>query len=137
MPSRDRRTAAQWFCLLIGVLLTLRGLQQLVDGASFDTPGEGWRASQQLLTAVLLLAGQRSDRGARWVLVPFALYYTAIAVVGNVNGHEAFGLFPVDGRDKVIHPIYAGLALVLLAAGWRREVRRGRAGAPVRATVDA
>lgn len=126
-PSRLRgRSAAQWFCLLVGVLLALRGVQQIVSGAGFGTPGEGWRASQQLLTAVLLLLGQRTERGARWVLVPFALFYAIMAVVGNVNGHEAFGLFPVDGRDKIIHPLYAGLALALLAAGWRRTRRGAR-----------
>jgi Domain of unknown function (DUF4383) len=126
-PPRLRgRTAAQWFCLVVGVLLALRGLQQLASGAGFATPGEGWRATQQLLTAALLLLGQRSETGARWVLVPFALFYAVMAVVGNLNGHEAFGLFPVDGRDKIIHPLYAALALLLLASGWRRSPRDHR-----------
>jgi hypothetical protein len=127
-PSRLRtRTAAQWFCLIVGVLLALRGVQQFVAGAHFGTPGEGWRASQQLLTALLLLIGQRTDRGARLVLIPFALFYTVLAIVGDINGHEAFGLLPVDKRDQIIHPIYAVLALLLLAAGWlrRRERKRG------------
>ena len=126
-PSRLRtRTAAQWFCLIVGVLLALRGTQQLIAGAHFGTPGEGWRASQQLLTALLLLVGQRTARGARLVLIPFALFYSVLAIVGDINGHEAFGLLPVDTRDKVIHPIYAALALLLLAAGWR--LNRARHG---------
>ena len=126
-PSRLRaRTAAQWFCLVVGVLLALRGAQQLAAGAHFNTPGEGWRASQQLLTALLLLIGQRTERGARLVLIPFALFYAVLAIVGDVNGHEAFGLLPVDTRDKFIHPIYAVLALLLLAAGWRRNRERDR-----------
>src|SRR5207245_8467247 len=70
-PSRLRaRTAAQWFCLVVGVLLALRGAQQLLAGAGFNTPGEGWRASQQLLTALLLLLGRRTQTGARLVLIP-------------------------------------------------------------------
>jgi hypothetical protein len=79
------------------------------------------------LTALLLLLGQRTERGARLVLIPFALFYTALAIVGDSNGREAFGLLPVDTRDEFIHPIYAVLALLLLAAGWRRnrEPRRG------------
>ena len=126
-PSRFRaRTGAQWFCLVVGVLLALRGTQQLIAGAHFGAPGEGWRASQQLLTALLLLVGQRTARGARLVLIPFALFYTVLAIVGDINGHEAFGLLPVDTRDKVIHPIYAALALLLLAAGWR--LNRARHG---------
>ena len=127
-PSRLRtRTAAQWFCLVVGVLLALRGAQQLLAGADFGTPGEGWRASQQLLTALLLLLGQRTQRGARLVLIPFALFYAVLAIVGDINGHEAFGLLPIDTRDKLVHPGYAVLALALLAAGWRRDsARRGR-----------
>ena len=125
-PSRLRaRTAAQWFCLVVGVLLALRGAQQLLAGAGFGTPGEGWRASQQLVTALLLLLGQRTQRGARLVLIPFALFYAVLAIVGDINGHEAFGLLPIDTRDKFVHPIYAVLALALLAAGRRRDWARG------------
>ena len=130
-PSRTSRmrtrTAAQWFCLVVGILLALRGTQQLVAGAGFNAPGEGWRASQQLLTALLLLLGQRTQAGARLVLIPFALFYAVLAIVGDINGHEAFGLLPIDTRDKFVHPVYAVLALALLAAGWRRDsARRGR-----------
>jgi Domain of unknown function (DUF4383) len=121
------RTAAQWFCLVVGVLLALRGVQQFADGAHFNTPGEGWRASQQLLTSVLLLIGQRTPRRALLVLIPFALYYAVLAVVGDINGHEAFGLLPVDARDKIVHPVYAALSLLLLAAAWRRRRRRAEA----------
>jgi hypothetical protein len=125
-PARLRtRTPAQWFCLVVGLLLALRGAQQLFSGASFDTPGEGWRASQQLLMATLLLVGQRTERGAWLVLVPFALFYTVLAVVGDVNGREAFGLLPIDKRDEIIHPIYAVLALILLVGAWRRNRERG------------
>jgi hypothetical protein len=132
-PVRLRsRTAAQWFCLVVGVLLALRGAQQFVAGAHFGTPGEGWRASQQLLTAALLLWGQRTERTALLVLIPFALFYTVVAVVGDINGREAFGLLPIDGRDKIVHPIYAVLALALLAAAWRRH--RARPGVATDAT---
>jgi hypothetical protein len=121
-PARLRtRTAAQWFCLVVGVLLALRGVQQLASGAQFNAPGEGWRAGQQVLMALLLLLGQRTPRSALVVLVPFAVFYTVLAVVGDLNGHEAFGLIPVDTRDKFVHPVYAVLAFVLLATAWRRD----------------
>jgi hypothetical protein len=111
----------------VGVLLALRGAQQLLAGAGFGMPGEGWRASQQLFTALVLLLGQRTQRGARLVLIPFALFYAVLAIVGDINGHEAFGLLPIDTRDKFVHPIYAVLTLALLAAGWRGDsARRGR-----------
>jgi hypothetical protein len=109
----------------VGVLLALRGAQQFANGADFNTPGEGWRATQQLLTSLLLLLGQRTQRGARLVLIPFALYYAVLAIVGDLNGREAFGLFPVDTRDKFVHPLYALLALLLLARDWRGMRNRG------------
>jgi hypothetical protein len=108
----------------VGVLLALRGAQQLVGGAHFSAPGDGWRASQQLLTAALLLVGQRTARGARLVLIPFAIFYTVLTFVGDINGHEAFGLLPIDTRDKFVHPVYAVLALVILVVGWRAAGER-------------
>jgi Domain of unknown function (DUF4383) len=123
------RTVAQWFCLIVGVLLALRGAQQLLGGAGFGTPGEGWRATQQLLTALLLLLGARSDRAARLVLIPFALFYAVLAVVGDLNGREAFGLLPVDGRDKFVHPLYAVLAALILGSGAVRRAAGRRATA--------
>ncbi len=115
------RTAAQWYCLVAGILLTLRGAQQLIAGASFATPGEGWRGSQQLVTGILLLLAQRNRAFAYRALIPFAIFYTVLAVVGDINGHEAFGLLPVDGRDLFVHPLYAALALLILALGARRR----------------
>jgi hypothetical protein len=115
------RTPAQWYCLVVGVLLTLRGAEQLVLGASFATPGEGWRGTQQLLTGLLLLIVQRNRVYAYRALIAFAIFYAVLAVVGDVNGHEAFGLLPVDGRDIYIHPLYAVTALLILVQGARRR----------------
>ena len=68
----------------------------------------------------MLLVGQRAAKGALVVLIPFTLFYTVVAFVGDINGHEAFGLLPIDTRDKFVHPVYAVFALVLLAVAWRR-----------------
>jgi len=120
--SRFRgRTPAQWFGLVVGLLLTLRGAEQLIVGASFAMPGDGWRGTQQLVTGILLLFAQRSARVAYWALIPFAIFYGVLAVVGDINGHEAFGLLPVDGRDLFVHPLYAVLAFLLLAMGAKRR----------------
>jgi hypothetical protein len=95
-----------------------------VVGASFSTPGEGWRGAQQLLTGILLMLAQRNRLVAYRALIPFAISYAVLAVVGDINGHEAFGLLPVDARDKVIHPLYAVLALLILGLGARRRSTR-------------
>lgn len=120
-PRFRGRTAAQWYCLVAGLLLALRGAEQIVTGASFATPGEGWRGAQQLLTGILLLLAQRGRVAAYRALIPFAIFYAALAVVGDINGHEAFGLIPVDGRDLFINPLYAVLALLILGLGARRR----------------
>jgi hypothetical protein len=111
---------------VVGVLLAVRGAQQLIAGASFATPGEGWRASQQLLTAGLLLLACRDRAVAYYGLIAFAAYYTIVSIVGDINGHEAFGLLPVDGRDLVVHPVYAvsAAAIVGLEASRRAAPRR-------------
>jgi hypothetical protein len=95
-----------------------------VAGASFATPGDGWRATQQLLTATLLLLAHRDHVLAYRVLIPFALYYSVLSVVGDINGHEAFGLVPVDGRDLIVHPLYAGISLLILGLGARKNTGR-------------
>jgi Domain of unknown function (DUF4383) len=115
------RTAAQWYCLVAGGLLTLRGAQQLIAGASFATPGDGWRGTQQLVTGIVLLIVQRDRVLAYRALIPFAIFYAVLAIVGDINGHEAFGLLPVDTRDEFVHPLYAVIALLILGLGGRRR----------------
>jgi hypothetical protein len=126
------RTPAQRYCAIIGVLLGVRGAQQLIAGPSFATPGDGWRASQQLLTAIALLLASRDRTFAYRALIPFTAFYTVLAIVGDINGHEAFGLVPVDGRDLFAHPIYAVTALLILALPLRRARVRSPARAPHR-----
>jgi hypothetical protein len=108
--------------------LALRGGQQLIAGASFAAPGEGWRATQQLLTAALLLFGWRRRALAWYALIAFAAYYAIVSIVGDINGHEAFGLLPVDGRDLVVHPVYAVSAAAVL---WLEATRRAASRAEV------
>lgn len=121
------RTPAQRYCAIVGVPLGVRGAQQLIAGPSFATPGDGWRASQQLLTAIALLLASRDRTLAYRALIPFAAFYTVLAIVGDINGHEAFGLLPVDGRDLFAHPIYAVTALLIVA------LKRERVRSPARA----
>lgn len=119
---RDR-TLAQWYCLVVAALLGVRGATTLLFGASFERPGTGWRSIQQLLVAAVLLAAQRSGRQAYRVLIPFAAYYLVLWVDGIVNGHEAFGLIPINTRDKVLYAVYFLAATIIVALGARRTGR--------------
>jgi len=118
------RTPAQWYCLVVGGLLAVRGATTLLFGASFDQPGTGWRAIQQLAVAALLLAAQRSRSVAYRALLPVGVIYLVLWIVGVVNGHEAFGLIPIDARDMIIHPVYAVLAAAILVREARRPADR-------------
>jgi Domain of unknown function (DUF4383) len=109
------RTLAQWYCLAVATLLGIRGASTLLVGASFDRPGTGWRSIQQLAVAAVLIGVQRSRRTAYRALAPFALYYLVLWTVGIINGHEAFGLIPINTRDKVIYSAYVVLAAIILA----------------------
>jgi hypothetical protein len=73
------------------------------------------------LTGILLLLAQRNRLVAYRALVPFAIFYAVLAVVGDINGHEAFGLITVDARDRFVNPLYAALALMILGLGARRR----------------
>jgi hypothetical protein len=62
-------------------------------------------------------------RLVRPAVAAFALVYGIVAVAGIVDGHDAFGVIPIDTRDNVIHSIYVALALGALAAD---RLRTGR-----------
>jgi hypothetical protein len=109
------RTPVQWFCLIAGGLLFLRGVSVLVTGPSFDAPGEGWHAMFHLLSGALLLAASSRPIVAYRFVLAFALAYGIVAVVGTVNGSEVFGVIPIDTRDNVIHWAYVAVALGVLA----------------------
>src|SRR4051794_32437174 len=104
------RTVTQWFCLLAGALLVIRGISVLLPGVSFETPGEGWHAMFHLVSGLALLVAYRSPSLAYPAVAAFALVYGVIAVVGSVDGHDAFGVIPIDTRDNVIHSPYVALA---------------------------
>jgi hypothetical protein len=116
------RTAAEWYAIVVGTLLALRGASQLLAGASFSHPGEGWRALYQLAVAAILLLSLRRRSSVPTVVLGVGALYALITVLGLVNGHNILGLAPVDTRDKIVHPL---LALVGLAIGVREGAATG------------
>lgn len=107
------RTAAQFYCLLIGAFLLIRGAGTLIAGASFDTPGDGWRAAFQLAVAALLLPASRSRVGAYRAVITVGVVYALVTALGIANGNDVLGVIPVDARDKIVHPLIAMLALAV------------------------
>lgn len=110
---KRQRVAAQWFCLVVGGLLALRGvLGFLIADASFDLPGEGWHTLVHLVTGVALIGAARSRRLAIGAALAFGLFYIAVSVTGAIDGSDFLGFIPVKTDDHVFHAII-GLASLL------------------------
>ena len=113
-------TVAQWFCVLVGALLVIRGISVLVTGPSFGLPGAGWHASFHLLSGALLIAAHVRRTLAYRAAIGFAVAYGTVTVAGILNGHNAFGVIPVGTRDNIIHAAYVAVTLLVIALGPER-----------------
>ncbi|MEV4418665.1 hypothetical protein AB0L40_01660 [Patulibacter sp. NPDC049589] len=117
---------AQWYAGLTIVFLGARAVSTLAAGASFGTPGDGWRSVLQLaICAVLAFGLARREHEVPAVLLVGAAY---LLMTGLELVHDAdlLGVVPVDARDRVVHPLLGVLALALAWA----TTRRARTPAP-------
>jgi hypothetical protein len=116
------RTYAQWFCLIGGAVLLLRGVvgYAFLD-SSFETPGEGWHHLIHLVSGLALIALGREARMARAGAIGFGVFYTGLAVIGIADGEEVLGLIEADAADKLFHTVLglASLGSGLLSPGQR------------------
>jgi hypothetical protein len=120
-----RRTLAQWFCLLGGAVLLLRGIVGFVAlDSSFDTPGEGWHHSIHLVSGIVLIALARNVDLARAGALGFGIFYTGLAVIGIADGSEVLGIIEADFADKTFHTV---LGLASLGAGVASPPQRATA----------
>lgn len=119
------RSIAQWFCLIGGGLLILRGTVGVAMDPEFGTPGEGWHQLFHLLSGVLLVAVGVAGR-PRPALVAtftFAITYGAITVGGIAGMDDVFGLIPVAASDNRLHAVFT---LGSLAVAVATLIRAGR-----------
>jgi hypothetical protein len=109
------RTPAQLFCLVGGAVLLLRGIVGYVAlDSSFDTPGEGWHHLIHLVSGIVLIVLARAPDLARSAAIGFGIFYTALAVIGIVDGNDVLGLIEADAADKIFHTV---LGLASLGSG--------------------
>jgi hypothetical protein len=116
------RTPAEWYAILVGAFLAIRGASTLLAGPSFGHPGDGWRAVYQLAVAAILLVSLRRRSSVATVVLGVGAFYALVTVLGLVNGNDILGLAPVDARDKIVHPL---LALTGLLIGVREGAATG------------
>jgi Domain of unknown function (DUF4383) len=136
------RSAAQWFCLIIGGTLVVVGLLGFLAEATFDTsaggdPGaldgenlvlfevNGWHNVVHILSGGFLLALSGRHRTARTAALAFGAIYGVVTIIGLVDGDDVLGLIPVNPADNVLHILLtiAALAVGLISDRDRRDVR--------------
>ena len=120
----DRRTPAQWYCLLAGLSLLLAGIFGFLSDSSFDT-GDGVQGDLflgfevnaihnliHLASGLVLLAASPKRASARAVAIGFGLVYGLVAVIGLVDGEDFLGLIPINPADNLLHVALAALGIV-------------------------
>jgi hypothetical protein len=120
----DRRTPAQWYCLLAGLALLLAGAFGFISDSSFDT-GDGVQGDLFLgfevnaihnlihvASGLVLLAASPKRASARAVAIGFGLVYGLVATVGLIDGEDVFGLIPINSADNLLHIALAALGVI-------------------------
>src|SRR5919202_1817275 len=110
-----RRTFAQWYCVVAGVVLVVAGLLGFVADTSFHTGSNlngdklfglevnGWHNLVPLASGVVLLAAANPRPTAKSVCWAFAGVYLIVFLWGLIDGNNVFGLFPINPPDNVLH----------------------------------
>ena len=123
--ARDnRRTPAQWYCLLAGAALLLAGVFGLISDSGFDT-GDGVQGDLFLgfevnaihnlihvASGLVLLAASPKRASARAVAIAFGLVYGLVAIIGLVDGEDVLGLIPINPADNLLHIALAALGVI-------------------------
>jgi hypothetical protein len=120
----DRRTPAQWYCLLAGLALLLAGVFGFISDSSFDT-GDGIQGDLFLgfevnaihnlihvVSGLVLVAASPKRASARAVAIGFGLVYGVVAIIGLIDGDDVLGLIPINSADNVLHVALAALGII-------------------------
>ncbi|WP_197517717.1 hypothetical protein [Mycobacterium sp. E796] len=119
-------SAPRWYCVFIALFLGVRATSTLVAGASFNLPGDGWRSVWQLAMVVVLAVGIAYPRAASAAALAVGFVYAVAAGLEAFHGTDLVGVVPVDMRDRIVHPLLAGLAVFCVLLGRRRTTQRSR-----------
>ena len=120
----DRRTPAQWYCLLGGLALLLAGVLGFLSDSSFDT-GDGVQGDLflgfevnaihnliHLASGLVLLAASPKRASARVVAIGFGVVYGVVAIIGLIDGEDVLGLIPINSADNLLHIALAALGII-------------------------
>src|SRR5829696_66115 len=138
----DRRTPAQWYCLLAGLSLLLAGILGFFSDSSFDTgsnvQGDSFLGFEvnaihnliHVASGLVLLAASPKRASARAVALGFGLVYGLVAIIGLIDGNDVLGLIPINSADNVLHIALSALGVLtgLMSRGNHRDSNRSLAG---------
>jgi hypothetical protein len=142
-PSHERRgrTPAQWYCLIVGLLLLALGALGFLVNASFgeasfgldfgdeDLNGDlllglevnGWHNVVHLASGALLLLAAFAAPAARTVALAFGLSYALVAVIGFIDSTDVLEFVAVNLVANLFHAV---LAVSAIAAGLLSRTHR-------------
>jgi Domain of unknown function (DUF4383) len=124
---RDRgRTAAQWYCYIVGPILLLVDVFGFISDAHFDTgtsglQGDGflgfevnaWHNLVHIASGLFLLALAAKRTTAKTATLAFGAIYAVVTVIGLIDGNDILGLFPINPADNVLHALLAASAIAV------------------------
>lgn len=137
--DHDKRTPAQWYCLVFGGTLLLVGLIGFLANASFVTGKEleddpllgifdvnGWHNVVHLASGAVLLAFAKKRATAKTAALLFGVVYGLVTVLGFIDGTDVLAIIPTNGADNFLHLAISALAIAagLSSSGDDRAVDR-------------
>ena len=114
----ERRSPAQVYALVFGVVLVAAGILGFFYEASFSSGDDaareavlgildvnGWHNLVHIASGVVGLAVAGSYANARMYALGFGAIYIVVAILGFIygNGDEIFDIIPVNTEDNVLH----------------------------------
>ncbi|HEX8052722.1 MAG TPA: DUF4383 domain-containing protein [Thermoleophilaceae bacterium] len=137
--DHDKRTPAQWYCLVFGGTLLLVGLIGFLANASFVTGKKleddpllglfdvnGWHNVVHIVSGIVLLAFAKKRATAKTAALAFGIVYGLVTILGFIDGSDVLAIIPTNGADNVLHLAISALAIVsaLVSSGDDRAIDR-------------
>jgi hypothetical protein len=122
--DHDKRTPAQWYCLVFGGTLLLVGLIGFLANASFVTGKEleddpllgvfdvnGWHNVVHVVSGAVLLAFAKKRATAKTAALTFGVVYGLVTILGFIDGTDVLAIIPTNSADNVLHLVISALAI--------------------------